>query len=64
MWEFPDLDSMKKIEKLIDKNIVKYVKTLAPKTVKFTGAVTQDFGKHRLKIKNLFNSPKMITNIH
>jgi hypothetical protein len=36
---------MKKIEKLIDENIAKYVKTLAPKTVEFTGAVTQDFGE-------------------
>ena len=45
LWEFPDLDSMKKIEKLIEENIAKYVNTLAPKTVQFTGAVTQDFGE-------------------
>jgi hypothetical protein len=36
---------MKKIEKLIEENIAKYVKTLAPKTIQFTGAVTQDFGE-------------------
>ncbi|MDB2700704.1 transcriptional regulator [Alphaproteobacteria bacterium] len=37
--------AMKKIEKLIEENIAKYVKTLAPKTVHFVGAVTQDFGE-------------------
>ena len=36
---------MKKIEKLIEENISKYVKTLAPKTVHFVRAVTQDFGE-------------------
>ena len=45
LWEFPDNESMKKIEKLIEENIAKYVKTLAPKTVHFVGAVTQDFGE-------------------
>ena len=35
----------KVIEKLIEENIAKYVKTLAPKTVHFVGAVTQDFGE-------------------
>ena len=45
LWEFPDNDSMKKIEKLIEENISKYVKTLAPKIVHFVGAVTQDFGE-------------------
>ena len=25
LWEFPDLDSMQKIEKLIEENIAKYV---------------------------------------
>ena len=35
--------AMKKIKKLIEENIAKYVKTLAPKTVDFVGAVTQDF---------------------
>ena len=35
--------AMKKIKKLIEENIAKYVKTLAPKTVHFVGAVTQDF---------------------
>ena len=37
--------AMKKIEKLIEENIAKYVKTLTPKTVHFVGAVTQDFGE-------------------
>ena len=37
--------AMKKIKKLIEENIAKYVKTLAPKTVHFVGAVTQDFGE-------------------
>ena len=45
LWEFPDNDSMKNIEKLIQENIVKYVKTLSPKTVEFTGVVTQDLGE-------------------
>ena len=45
LWEFPDNDSMKKIEKLIEENISKYVKTLAPKTFHFVGAVTQDLGE-------------------
>jgi len=36
---------MKKIEKFIEENISKYVKTLAPKAVHFVGAVTQDFGE-------------------
>ena len=45
LWEFPDNESMKSIEKLIQENIVKYVKTLSPKTVEFTGVVTQDLGE-------------------
>ena len=45
LWEFPDNEAMKKIEKSIEENIAKYVKTLTPKTVHFVGAVTQDFGK-------------------
>lgn len=48
LWEFPDLDSMKKIEKLIEENIAKYVKTLTPKTVQFTGTIVQDFGETTL----------------
>ena len=35
---------MKNIEKLIQENIQKYVKTLTPKTIEFTGVVTQDLG--------------------
>ena len=38
-------ESMKKIDKLIDENIAKYVKTLSPKTIHFVGGVTQDFGE-------------------
>ena len=30
LWEFPDNEAMKKIEKLIEENIAKYVKTLTP----------------------------------
>ena len=45
LWEFPDNESMKSVEKLIQENIVKYVKTLSPKTVEFTGVVTQDLGE-------------------
>ena len=45
LWEFPDAESMKKIDKLIDENIAKYVKTLSPKTIHFVGGVTQDFGE-------------------
>ena len=36
---------MKSVEKLIEENIVKYVKTLSPKTIEFTGVVTQDLGE-------------------
>ena len=35
--------AMKKIKKLIEENIAKYVKIFAPKTVNFVGAVKQDF---------------------
>ena len=45
LWEFPDNESMNKIEKRIDDNIAKYVKTLAPQTVHSGGAVTQDLGE-------------------
>ena len=37
--------AMKKIKKLIEENIAKYVKIFAPKTVNFLGAVKQDFGE-------------------
>ena len=37
--------TMKKIDKLIEENIAKYVKTLSPKTIHFVGGVTQDFGE-------------------
>ena len=37
--------AMKKIKKLIEENIAKYVKIFAPKTVNFVGAVKQDFGE-------------------
>ena len=43
LWEFPNNDSMKNIEKLIEENTLKYVKTLAPETVYFVGEVIQDF---------------------
>ncbi|MFL2820880.1 MAG: transcriptional regulator [Alphaproteobacteria bacterium] len=44
IWEFPDKEIMRNIEKLIQENIQKYVKTLTPKTIEFTGVVTQDLG--------------------
>ncbi|MDC0548600.1 hypothetical protein OAP20_02530 [Alphaproteobacteria bacterium] len=37
--------AMKKIKKLIEENIAKYVKIFAPKTVNFVGAVKKDFGE-------------------
>ena len=43
--EFPDNESMKTVEKLIQENISKYVKTPSPKTIEFTGVVTQDLGE-------------------
>ena len=45
LWEFPDNEAMKKIEKSIEENIAKYVKIFAPKTVNFVGAVKKDFGE-------------------
>jgi len=45
LWQFPDEKKKKKIDKLIDENIAKYVKTLSPKTIHFVGGVTQDFGE-------------------
>ena len=45
VWHFCSSESMKKIDKLIEENIAKYVKTLSPKTIHFVGGVTQDFGE-------------------
>jgi len=37
VWEFPDADAQKRVEKLIEENISKFTRTLSPKTMSFTG---------------------------
>jgi len=37
VWEFPDEAMQQKIEKLIEENIVRFTKTLSPKTLTFSG---------------------------
>ena len=37
IWQFPDAETQKKIEKLIDENIKKFTATLSPKTMSFSG---------------------------
>jgi hypothetical protein len=37
VWEFPDMETQKKVEKLIEENITKFTQTLSPKTMSFTG---------------------------
>jgi len=37
VWEFPDMETQKKDEKLIEENITKFTQTLSPKTMSFTG---------------------------
>jgi len=43
VWQFPDAESQKKIEKLIDENIKKFTSTLSPKTMSFSGERTLHF---------------------
>ena len=43
VWQFPDAESQKKIEKLIDENIKKFTATLSPKTMSFSGVRTLHF---------------------
>ena len=43
VWQFPDAESQKKIEKLIDDNIKKFTATLSPKTMSFSGERTLHF---------------------
>ena len=43
VWQFPDSESQKKIEKLIDDNIKKFTATLSPKTMRFSGERTLHF---------------------
>ncbi len=43
VWQFPDAESQKKIEKLIDENIKKFTTTLSPKTMSFSGERTLHF---------------------
>ena len=44
VWEFPDENSQRLIEKMIDENISRFAKTLAPKTMTVSGEVKMDFG--------------------
>ncbi|MGC6453025.1 MAG: hypothetical protein ACON31_03885 [Candidatus Puniceispirillaceae bacterium] len=37
IWEFPDEATQGQIEKLIEENIVRFTKTLSPKTLTFSG---------------------------
>jgi hypothetical protein len=37
VWEFPNIETQKKVEKLIEINITKFTRTLSPKTMSFTG---------------------------
>ena len=62
LWEFPDAESMKKIDKLIEENIAKYVKTLTPKTIHFVGGVTQDFGEKK-NVKPQLQEARYTTNL-
>ena len=43
VWQFPDAESQKKIEKLIDENIKKFTATPSPKTMSFSGERTLHF---------------------
>ena len=40
VWEFPDEATQTKIEGLIQENIVRFTKTLSPKTLTFSGKRT------------------------
>ena len=37
IWEFPDEQTQHAIEQLIEENIVRFTKTLSPKTLTFSG---------------------------
>ena len=37
IWEFPDEDTQRRIEQMIEENIVRFTKTLSPKTLTFSG---------------------------
>jgi hypothetical protein len=37
IWEFPDEATQRKIEQMIEDNIVRFTKTLSPKTLTFSG---------------------------
>ena len=37
VWEFPDMETQKKVENLIEENITKFTQTLSPKAMSFTG---------------------------
>lgn len=43
VWEPPDENSQRLIEKMIDENISRFAKRLAPKTMTVSGQVAMDF---------------------
>ena len=43
IWQFPNKNTQKTIEGLIDKHIKKFTQTLSPKTMTFTGDQTVSF---------------------
>ena len=45
VWEFPDEPTQKRVETLIEENIARFAKTLAPKTMTVSGQVIMDFGE-------------------
>ena len=59
VWQFPDAESQKKIEKLIDENIKKFTATSSPKTMSFSGE-----GRYTLKanLTSLVDSFKALSN--
>ena len=40
VWQFPDADAQRKIERLIEENIQRFTATLSPKTMSFSGEKT------------------------
>jgi len=44
IWEFPDEESQRLIEKMIVENIQKFTQTLSPKTMSVTGKTLMTLG--------------------
>ena len=40
VWQFPDSEAQKRIERLIEENIQRFTATLSPKTMSFSGERT------------------------